>query len=80
MNQLTAEQIKTLEDAFASYPEDFSGSSRYTTMNRIQEQLINPIIDSEGNVCVYYETPHNKDKYGYTFSVHKIKIEKGSSK
>lgn len=39
MNQLTAEQIKTLEDAFASYPKDFPTSSKYASMKGIQEQL-----------------------------------------
>jgi hypothetical protein len=39
MNQLTAEQIKTLEDAFASYPEDFPTTSKYASMKGIQEQL-----------------------------------------
>jgi hypothetical protein len=39
MNQLTLEQIKTLEDAFASYPEDYSSSSRCASMQGIQEQL-----------------------------------------
>jgi hypothetical protein len=39
MNQLTTEQIKTLEDAFASYPEDFTPTSKYENMQGIQEQL-----------------------------------------
>ena len=39
MKQLTTEQIKTLEDAFASYPEDFTPTSKYANMNSIQEQL-----------------------------------------
>lgn len=39
MNQLTQEQIKTLEDAFASYPEDFLTTSKYASMKGIQEQL-----------------------------------------
>lgn len=39
MNQLTQEQIKTLEDAFASYPKDFPTSSKYASMKGIQEQL-----------------------------------------
>lgn len=39
MNQLTAEQIKTLEDAFASYPDDCKGKSQYVSMEGIQKQL-----------------------------------------
>lgn len=39
MNQLTPEQIKTLEDAFASYPEDYRGKSQYVSMEGIQKQL-----------------------------------------
>jgi hypothetical protein len=39
MKQLTPEQIKTLEDAFASYPEDFKTTSPYASMKGIQEQL-----------------------------------------
>lgn len=39
MNQLTPEQIKTLEDAFASYPKDFPTTSKYASMQGIQEQL-----------------------------------------
>lgn len=39
MTQLTQEQIKTLEDAFASYPEDFPTTSKYASMKGIQEQL-----------------------------------------
>ena len=39
MTELTTEQIKTLEDAFASYPEDFNSDTKYANMNSIQEQL-----------------------------------------
>jgi hypothetical protein len=39
MKQLTPEQIKTLEDAFASYPEDFKTTSPYASMKGIQKQL-----------------------------------------
>ena len=39
MKQLTTEQIKTLEDAFASYPEDYNPTSKYANMQGIQEQL-----------------------------------------
>lgn len=39
MNELTLEQIKILEDAFAGYPEDFPTTSKYASMQGIQEQL-----------------------------------------
>lgn len=39
MTELTTEQIKTLEDAFASYPEDYNSDTKYANMNSIQEQL-----------------------------------------
>ena len=39
MTKLTTEQIKTLEDAFASYPEDYNSDSKYANMQGIQEQL-----------------------------------------
>lgn len=53
MNKLTEEQIKTLEDAFASYPEDYSVIPKYFTMEGIQEQL-----DSleDGNESIFYIT------------------------
>jgi hypothetical protein len=38
MNQLTPEQIKTLEDAFASYPKDFQTTSKYASMQGIPER------------------------------------------
>lgn len=39
MNELTQEQIKTLEDVFESYPEGFPTTSKYASMKGIQEQL-----------------------------------------
>lgn len=39
MNQLTQEQIKTLEDAFASYPDNYDKTLKYSSMEGIQEQL-----------------------------------------
>lgn len=71
MNQLTAEQIKTLEDAFASYPEDFTGNPKLTTMEGIQEQLKSPSVDIGGNVYVLYETPYKQNG----FSIHKLILE-----
>jgi hypothetical protein len=39
MNQLTAEQIKTLGNAFASYAEVYEVGGKYRSMEGIQEQL-----------------------------------------
>lgn len=36
---LTPEQIKTLEDAFANYPEDFPTTSPYASIEGVQEQI-----------------------------------------
>ena len=51
MNQLTAEQIKTLEDAFVSYPEDFKATSKYANMKGIQEQLYD--LEGEHGLIFY---------------------------
>ena len=47
MNKLTPEQIKTLEDAFASYPEGFPTTSPFASMEGVQEQL-NQLEDGKG--------------------------------
>lgn len=49
MDQLTAEQIKTFEDAFSNYPEDFPTTSKYASMKGIQEQL-DQLEDGKGNI------------------------------
>lgn len=41
--KLSSEQIKTLEDAFASYPEDFPTTSPYASMKGVQEQIKNSL-------------------------------------
>lgn len=51
MNQLTPEQIKTLEDAFASYPEDFKTTSPYASMQGIQKQLDGLVV---GKGIIFY--------------------------
>ncbi len=51
MAQLTQEQIKTLEDAFASYPEDFKRTSPYASMEGIQKQLDTLDGLDDGIIC-----------------------------
>lgn len=41
--KLSPEQIKTLEDSFASYPEDFPTTSPYASMKGVQEQIKNSL-------------------------------------
>lgn len=73
MNQLTQEQIKTLEDVFASYPEDFPKTSKYASMEGIKEQLESPTVDANGNKIIFYMTPFKGDGE-YSFSLHKMYI------
>jgi hypothetical protein len=70
MNQLTIEQIKTLEDAFASYPEDFKPTSKYTNMQSIQEQL-NELKGEPGDIF-YISKVTMLDK----IDVHKFTIQR----
>ena len=51
MNQLTTEQIKTLEDAFVSYPKGFSTTGKYRNMGGIQEQLYD--LEGEPGLIFY---------------------------
>jgi hypothetical protein len=52
MKQLTQEQIKTLEDAFAGYPEDFKRTSPYASMEGIQKQL--DTLDGLDDGIIFY--------------------------
>jgi hypothetical protein len=72
MNQLTPEQIKTLEDAFASYPEDFKTTSKYSNMNGIQEQL-NELDGKSGNIF-YISKVNLYDKTQSHFTIDKMKV------
>lgn len=67
MNQLTQEQIKTLEDAFASYPDDYKRTHKYATMKGIQEQLKE--LNGEPGIIFYISHVH---KYG--FSIDKMEV------
>ena len=82
MNQLTQEQIKTLEDVFASYPDDFTGIPKLTTMEGIEEQLKNPSVDIGGNVYALYKTPYkyNEELKEWGFSMNKMIIGEQNSK
>jgi len=61
MNQLTQEQIKTLEDAFASYPEDFKRTSPYASMEGIQKQL-DTLDGLDGGIIFYISKVDMIDK------------------
>ena len=70
MKQLTTEQIKTLEDAFASYPEDYNPTSKYANMQGIQEQLDE--LKGEPGDIFYMSNVIMVDK----INLHKITIER----
>jgi hypothetical protein len=68
MKQLTPEQIKTLEDAFASYPEDYKRILKYSTMEGIQKQLAE--LDEElGFICYISEVRKNEQFNEYAFTM-----------
>ena len=71
MTKLTEEQIKTLEDAFNSLPEDMR-TGRYRTMEGIEEQL------ASGAKIIFYMTRWEDriDEYGkaFTYTITKMKL------
>ena len=71
MNQLTQEQIKILEDAFASYSEDSDPPSegKFISMQGIQDQLEE--LNGKPGV-IFYITHENMDET--SFAVKKMKI------
>jgi hypothetical protein len=71
MNQLTLEQIKILEDAFASYPEDYSSSSNFASMQGIQEQL-EELNGKPG--YIFYFSDVNKEQM--RFSINRMEVGK----
>jgi hypothetical protein len=77
MNQLTQEQIKTLEDAFASYPDDYKRTHKYATMEGIQEQLKSPTVDSKGNKFIVYisKVRSNKEINEHGFTMESMMVE-----
>ena len=76
MNKLTAEQIKTLEDAFATFPEDDPKTSTYIykSMEGIEEQLQNPHCQEDGRKYTLYmeKRPSISE---HSFSITKMFIE-----
>ena len=71
MTKLTQEQIKILEDAFNSLPEDMR-TGTYRTMEGIQEQL------DSGAQIIFYMTRGEDiiDEYGkaFTYAITKMKL------
>ena len=71
MTKLTQEQIKILEDAFNSLPEDMR-TGTYRTMEGIQEQL------DSGAQIIFYMTRGEDiiDEYGkaFTYTITKMKL------
>lgn len=72
MKQLTQEQIKILEDAFASYPENCPVPSKYATMKGIQEQLNE--LDEKFNIVMYISEARFNDDGGYGFTMEKLTL------
>lgn len=72
MNKLTPVQIKTLEAAFASYPDDFPRTSNFASFEGIQEQIDN-LEDGKGIIC--YISKANKSEEGFHFSIEKMIID-----
>lgn len=69
MNQLTQEQIKTLEDAFASYPDEYIRTHKCDTMEGIQEQLKK--LNGEPGIIFYIShvrLNEELNKYGFTIN------------
>ena len=69
MAKLTEEQIKTLEDAFVSYPEDFSTSTNFASMQGIEKQLES--LNGEPGDIFYFS---NVDIERLAFSIEKMKV------
>ena len=71
MIKLAQEQLKTLEDAFNSLPEDMR-TGRYRNMEGIQEQL------DSGAQIIFYMTRGEDiiDEYGkaFTYAITKMKL------
>ena len=71
MTKLTQEQIKTIEDAFNSLPEDMR-TGTYRTMEGIEEQL------ASGAQIIFYMARGEDiiDEYGksFTYAITKMKL------
>jgi hypothetical protein len=73
MKQLTTEQIKTLEDAFVSYPEDFPTTSNYASMEGIQTQL-NQLKDDIGRIYYISKVSKNQKVNAYNFTMNAMEV------
>jgi hypothetical protein len=81
MTKLTPEQIKTLEDAFASYPEDFKRTSPYASMEGIQKQLdIFDELKLDDGIIFYISKVDTTDKYHPYYTLEKMIIGDDHSK
>jgi hypothetical protein len=78
MKQLTPEQIKTLEDAFASYPEENKPVSdgRLNSMRGIQQQLDE--LDGKPGT-IFYILIIDGIGEDATFSIEKMKVGENKS-
>jgi hypothetical protein len=77
MIKLTPEQIKTLEYAFAGYPEDFPTSSPYASMQGIQEQLKRFVFNK--GIIFYISKVDMIDKNCPHFTMEKMEVGETSS-
>jgi hypothetical protein len=73
MKQLTTEQIKTLEDAFVSYPEDYKKTPKYATMEGIQEQL-DELKDDIGRIYYISKVSKNQKLNAYNFTMNAMEV------
>jgi hypothetical protein len=73
MKQLTTEQIKTLEDAFVSYPEDYKKTPKYATMEGIQTQL-NQLKDDIGRIYYISKVSKNQKVNAYNFTMNAMEV------
>lgn len=71
MIQLTQEQIKTLEDAFASYPDEYIRTHKYATMEGIQEQL-KELNGEPGNIFYISHVLLNEELNVCGFNINKM--------
>lgn len=73
MNQLTLEQIKTLEDAFAGLPKEYKDKGKYRSMEGIQEQIEE--LDGKPGLIFYISEMNMKDNGELHCVMEKMKIE-----
>ena len=83
MKQLTQEQIKILEDAFAGYPEDYTpNGGDYNSMEGINRQLEKLNTQNTTKDYIFYITNYKPIVVNYdgkectvvNFSIEKMKV------